>query len=86
MIQCQTLDPRPNKPSLPPPRSRPWPRGELSPPAMRSQVLSLFAFVAGCQGKNYLQDSFCSLVYFRPDTKPLKHTEPDKAGPLSQTE
>ena len=35
-----------NKLSLPLPRSRPWPRGELSPPALRSQVLNLFLSLA----------------------------------------
>ena len=57
----------PNKPSVPPPRHRPSPRGELSPPALCSQVLNLSASATGCLAKNYLQDS--------GRQKPLTHTQ-----------
>ena len=46
----------------------------------------MFAFVTGCQAKNYLQDSDYSLAHFTADARPLRHTEPDNAGPLSHTE
>ena len=49
-----------NPPRVPRPRHRPPPRGEQSPPALRSQVLNLFAFATCCRAKNYLQDSVCS--------------------------
>ena len=37
-------------------------------------------------GKNYLQDSVCSLAHFRADARPFRHTEPDNAKPLSHTQ
>ena len=76
-------EPEPEPPSVPPPRRGPPPRGEQSPPALRSQVLNLFAFATGCQAKNYLQDSVCSLAHFRADARPVGHTEADNAGNLS---
>ena len=70
----------PNKPSFPPPSSRLSPKGELSPPALFSQVLNLFAFATACRAKNYLQDSVCSLAHFRADARPLRHPEPDNSA------
>ena len=54
-------------------------RGEQSPPALRSQVLNLFAFATGYRAKNYLQDSVCSLAHFRAYAGPVGHTETDDA-------
>ena len=69
----------PNPPSVPRPRRRPPQRGEQSPPALRSQVLNLFAFATGYRAKNYLQDSVCSLAHFRAYARPVGHTETDDA-------
>ena len=43
----------------------------------------MFAFATGCQAKNYLQDSVCSLAHFRANARPVGHTEADNAGNLS---
>ena len=72
------------EPRVPRPRSRPPPRGEQSPPALRSQVLNLFAFATGCRAKNYLQDSVCSLAHFRAYAGPFGHTETDDDWNVSE--
>ena len=82
---CSSLDrrakmstsrkPRAKLASVPRPRRRPPQRGEQSPPALRSQVLNLFAFATGYRAKNYLQDSVCSLAHFRAYEGPVGHTE-----------
>ena len=71
------LEPEPAESSTA--ESRPPQRGEQSPPALRSQVLNLFAFATGYRAKNYLQDSVCSLAHFRAYAGPVRHTETDDA-------
>ena len=71
----------PNKPRVPPPRLRPPPREELSPPALRSQVHYLSAFFTSRQAKKYLQDSFCPLADFRADARSLTHTARQRQAP-----
>ena len=74
----------PNQTSVPPPRHWPPSRWEQSPPALRLEVLNLFAFATGCRAKNYLQDSVCSIAHFRANARPAWHTEADNARNLSE--
>ena len=69
----------PNPPSVPPQRRRPPPRGEQSPPALSSQVLSLFAFATSCRAKNYLQD-YLQFVHLH-----ISETTPGPSGTQRQT-
>ena len=77
-------EPEPEPARVPRPRRRLPPKGEQSPPTLRSQVPNLFAFATGCRAKNYLQDSVCSLAHFRAYAGPVGHTETDDAWNVSE--